>query len=66
MSSGFNVYRKLETGEIVRVAWRPDLAAAEALLRALRQDFPGTYGVEEALSEPTAVRADRPQRHWRN
>ena len=63
MPPGFNVYRKLENGEIVRVAWRADRTAAEDLLRELQETFPGEYGIETAEGKPVWVR-NGPKHRW--
>lgn len=52
MKSGFNVYRKLDDGQVVHVAWRKDAQAAESLLADLNSTWPGEYGYREANGEP--------------
>jgi hypothetical protein len=52
MQHGFNVYRRLDNGEIVHVAGRRDAEAAEKLGLELNEMWPGDYGYQEAISEP--------------
>jgi hypothetical protein len=67
MASGFNVFRRLETGELVRIAWRPDLGGAEKLARDLNEHFPAEYGIEEAASKPlTCVPYAQAASRWSN
>lgn len=54
MASGFNIFRKMETGDVLQVAWRPDLSSAEKLVRELTQSFPAEYGIEPATSKPVS------------
>lgn len=67
MASGFNIFRILETGEVVRIAWRPDLSRAEELIRDLKKYFPAKYGTEEAAGKPLTCAAYTPaSNRWRN
>jgi len=52
MASGFNIFRRFETGEVVGIAWRPDLSGAETLVRDLNERFPAEYGIQEATANP--------------
>lgn len=60
MSSGFNVFRKLDNGEPVQVAWRPDRKHAEQLVRELNEHWPAEYRIEEALECKTTLDRARP------
>lgn len=64
MATGFTIYRKLETGEILQVAWRPDLNSAERLVSDLTQQFPAEYGIEPATSRP--ARCFPPSTRWQH
>ena len=66
MSHGFNIFRKLENGEIVQVAWRPDRLAAETLVHDLATQFPGEYGIDEAVSRPHRVSPSLTRNLWQN
>lgn len=50
MHSGFYVFRRLEGGEELQVAWRPDLASAEKLVSDLMHLWPAEYGIAVATS----------------
>ena len=52
MESGFNVFRRLDDGQELHVAWRRDVEAAEHLVADLNDTWPGEYGYREANSQP--------------
>ena len=66
MSVGFNIYRKLENGYPLQVAWRPDRKTAEKLVQELKDNFPGEYGIEPAASEPVRCVPYAPAKGWSN
>ena len=66
MSVGFNIYRKLENGNPLQVAWRPDRKTAEKLVQELKDNFPGEYGIEPAASEPVRCVPYAPAKGWSN
>ena len=43
MSDGFFVFRELEDGEVLNVAWRQELEQADELVRELGNLWPGKY-----------------------
>lgn len=45
MELGFNLYRKFEDGDVLLIAWRPDLNEAEELMRGFMDSWPGEYGI---------------------
>jgi len=51
MRLGFNVFRKLDDGQVLHVASRRDVEQAEHLVAELNNTFPGNYGYREANSE---------------
>jgi hypothetical protein len=54
MESGFNIFRKLDDGEILYVAWRADRKNAEQLVRQLSEWWPADYGIAEGAGEPSS------------
>jgi hypothetical protein len=66
MSAGFNIYRKLENGHSLQVAWRRDRSLAEKLAKDLNENFPGEYGIEPAASEPVRCVPYAPAKGWSN
>lgn len=47
----FKVQRELENGELLDVSTHDDLEKAEALVRALKEHWPGIYVVRESDEE---------------
>jgi hypothetical protein len=65
MQRGFNVYRRLDNGEIVHVAWRREAEQADKLMQDLNEMWPGHYGYLEAEGEPLSFVAKPPaNRTW--
>ncbi len=58
MPSGFYVYRRLEDGQVLTVAWRKDAERAAKLVSELNELWPGEYGCREAHDEPLSVGPD--------
>ena len=52
MASGFNIFRKLDNGEILYISWRADLKQAEQLVRDLNESWPAEYGIQGPTGEP--------------
>ena len=50
--SGFNIFRKLDNGEILYISWRADLKQAEQLVRELNEQWPAEYGIQGPAGEP--------------
>jgi len=50
----YSVFRQLENGELVHVAFRDDLEQAVQLVKTLNSDWPGEYEVRD--SRTAAVR----------
>ena len=46
----YTIFRKLETGELLRVATREDLTEAERLAQALDEYWPADYSVLDSWS----------------
>ena len=44
----YRVFRQLENGELVHVAWRDQLEQAVTLVEAFRDGFPGEYLVRDS------------------
>jgi len=55
MANGFKVLRKLDNGEELQVAWRPNRPLAERLVQDLMQSWPAQYEIEEAESPALRV-----------
>jgi hypothetical protein len=51
MKRGYIVYRKLETGEVLRIASRNTLREARALAKSLEGHWPGTYLVRKSRDD---------------
>jgi hypothetical protein len=51
MELGFNIYRRLESGEVFYISWRPNLERAEQCVLALNEQWPGDYGIEKATQQ---------------
>jgi len=49
-ASGFNIIRKLETGEEPFVAWREDIEQARRFVDDLNECWPAEYRIEENSS----------------
>ncbi len=50
----FKVQRELENGELLDVATHGDREGAEALVRALKEHWPGVYLIKEIESDELA------------
>jgi hypothetical protein len=57
MSASRKLIRSLlcSAGERIAIAWRPDLTAAEELVRDLNEEVRAEYDIEEASGKPTSV-----------
>jgi hypothetical protein len=57
MPFGFDIFRKLETGEVVSIASRSSLEEATELLNSLQQQWPGDYSIREGcVTQPAKPR----------
>jgi hypothetical protein len=48
MPPGFYIFRKLENGELLEVAWRSDIEQAERLVASLHELWPAEYLIQDA------------------
>jgi hypothetical protein len=55
MRSGFNIFRKLENGEVLYISWRADLKQAERLVWDLNELWPAEYEIQEGSGEPYII-----------
>ena len=44
----YRVFRQLESGQLIHVAWRDQLEEAAELVEGLRAEFPGEYVVRNS------------------
>jgi hypothetical protein len=51
MKRGYIIYRKLKTGEMLRIASRNTLREARALAKSLDRHWPGKYLVQKSSDE---------------
>ena len=58
VGSGVNIFRKMDDGRMLQVAWRPNLALAKELIRTLAQMWPAEYLIQAA--EPNGESSFRP------
>jgi len=47
MPLNFNIYRRLEDGQVLLVASRREACEAENLVTELNQHWPGEYGIQQ-------------------
>jgi len=65
MEQGYTILRKIDTGEILRIASRNSLQEARQLVRSLRECWPGRYLIRKgtgraAVCPPRSRADDRP------
>lgn len=48
MKRGYNIFRRLDDGQILHVAWRRSPEQARQLIADLSDTWPGEYGYREA------------------
>jgi len=63
---GYNIYRKLDDGQELHIAWRPNKESAERLVEELTDSWPAEYGIREAASRPQAPVPYTGRYHWKN
>ena len=64
MVNGFNVLRKLDNGEELQVAWRPNRSLAEGLVHQLMELWPAEYEIREANGGPVSCVAYVPRENF--